>query len=448
MGERIGLPKLEMKHDGSTRITKKVVQYCRRDTEIVGRFVYAMNEKYKEIGATLKTTIASTTLNYFETKFYKRVKHRFTEEQIDFFHSGYYGGRTEIFHNHPIEGQIWYCDVNSLYPHCLKVGEYPDLEEFYETTKPDFSRFGMADVLLEAPREMQIPYLPHRIAESGKLVFPLGTFRGVYTFYEIREALRLGYRIHETYRAIEFPSSFNPFAKFIDTLYFERLKAQASKDDLMQMTYKSLMNYCYGKFAQRNESTKLVPIVETNLKGGDVLFGDLVLRKERIKYPRYANCIWACYVTAYARHLLHSALSKVHEAGGLLLYCDTDSVIFEHPNNILGDSRNLGEFKLEHEYAYAHFKLPKLYCLKSSDSEAYRAKGVPFGVAREFFTDGRASFQRPLKLRETLRRNMSPKRTEKLIANYWTTFDKELKGQYDKRIVNKKDGSTRPIFIS
>ena len=74
-----------------------MVEYCRRDTEIVGRFVKEMTETYERIGCSLKTTIAATTLDYFEKQFYGKITHSFTEEQIDFFHRGYYGGQNGDF---------------------------------------------------------------------------------------------------------------------------------------------------------------------------------------------------------------------------------------------------------------------------------------------------------------------------------------------------------------
>lgn len=460
MGERLGIEKLEYEHTGEKPKTlaewNRAITYCRRDTEITGKFVYSMWQTYERAGIDLKMTMASSTLDYFERHFHgRKLTHPFSEEQIDFFHQGYYGGRTEIFFNAPIEGRIFYHDLNSLYPSVMRDFKYPDLEGGFsdvESTrdKPiraaDVLRFdGMCSVTIRAPKRLTIPYLPCR--NNGHLVFPTGSFRGVYTLAEIRAAKKLGYRIEAIHRAVVFEQTYNPFTDFIEKLYRERLAAQAADDQLMNLTYKGLMNYCYGKFAQRNESTKLIPLSKTKLKPFDTVFGDLVFRREKILYPKYANCIWAAHVTAYARDRLHQALSRVEGAGGLLIYCDTDSVIYEHSTQILEDSKELGKFKLEGVFDYAHFKLPKLYTLRSQGKQTYKAKGVPGRVAREFFENGRATYKKPTKLREALRRNLSPKRKVALIPNFWDTHEKEIQAVYNKRTV-LKGGRTVPLNLS
>ena len=214
--------------------THRMIEYCRRDTEITGIFVKRMLDTYAKQGIKPKTTIAATTLEYFETQFHTRVTHSFTEEQIGWMHLGYYGGRTEIFFNKPVTGKIFYHDINSLYPYCLKTGLFPKLDHFYETSKPELKNEGCAEVTIESPDKLQIPYLPAR--HENKLIFPLGKWRGIYTYFELRESHNLGYKIIKTHRAIEFPSSFNPFENFIETLYKERIKAQNNKDEMLNQT--------------------------------------------------------------------------------------------------------------------------------------------------------------------------------------------------------------------
>ena len=471
------------------KAAKKMIEYCRRDTEITGRFVETMREKYESVGAELKTTVASSTLSFFESQFFKRVSNPFTEEQLDWFHTGYYGGRTEVFFNKPVAGKIFYHDVNGLYAFCLKTGVFPVLEHFYETKKPNLEFEGLAECEVTAPGTLSIPYLPVR--HEGKLVFPTGNFRGVYTYFEIREAKKLGYEMGKVYRSIEFPERFNPFERFIESVNAQRLLAKEKGDLLLDHMWKDFGNHSYGKWAQNNDSTKMFPTrllskcdcqlkenerckIDRHLKGGDEFFGErseLVFRNAKTDYARYANCIWSMYTTAQARHVLYPYLTEVEKAGGLLLYCDTDSVIYEHRHPLFPDSKDLGGMKLERPksvtgkdlgdfYVYAHFKLPKLYCLKEpSGTSLYRSKGVPTCsnksehgancqcLAKEFFENGKVQFKKPNKMRESFRRNISPNRKYKVIPNYWEFRQKEIKGRYTKRIV-LKDGSTRPLVLN
>lgn len=444
MGIRIGLEKLDAGGDFNN------VKYCRRDSEITFLFVEHMADKYQSIGAKLKTTIGSTALDFFYGHYHGRPHNRDIpkETEMQFILKGYYGGRTEIFFNKPVEGNIHYVDVNSLYPAVMRENVFPILSSRKKTKRPDFTKEGMANVTFKAPN-LEIPYLPYRDPKTYRLVFPTGRFTGTYTYFEIREAQRLGYDLVRINDALEYRGgTYRPFEKFVDTLYESRMQAKRQDDELLTESYKLLMNNLYGKFGQGNEITKLVPIDRAKLKSGDVVFNGMMLVKEKKEYPRHSNGIWAAYVTAYARAKLYEGLCKVRDSGGLLIYCDTDSIIFEHSSGIFPDSKALGEFKIEGQFKYAHFKLPKLYCLVDAKTEVrkYRAKGVPRAEAESFFETGKAKFKRPYKLREVLRRNLSPKRTEKLIPNYWETVEKTIYQKYDKRIV-LNSGHTKPLEV-
>lgn len=448
MGERIGLKKIK---ELDVNNMKLMTARCKRDTEIVYYFVESMTNVYNKIGCRLKKTIASTSLDYFQRKFFGgRVTTTLTRSQIDFLHRGYYGGRTEVFFNKPVEGLIFYHDINSLYP-ASQLNKFPNLFEHYETKKPKFDKYeGAAEITVQAPEKLNIPYLPHKF--DNKLIFPLGKWRGVYTYFEIREAVKLGYTVKKVHRAIEFYSCIRPFDIFVKTLYAQRQKYK--KDWLVQTSFKNLLNHGYGKYGQKNEFTSFVPLhkVDMNILEQKIqIYGNMALIKKKEEYPPHANCIWAMYVTSYARHTLYKSLVEVEKQDGLLLYCDTDSIIYENKKQILANTTALGEFKLEGIYKYAWFKLPKLYKLIEYDSKkiSYKAKGIPYrnDHQKEYFEKGLTRFQRPFKLREVLRRNLSPKRKVKLETNFWEWHEKEFKQQYNKRKV-LTDGNTIPHVVS
>lgn len=451
MGERIGLPKLEYNHDGkipkSKRALNKAIHYCRRDTEIAGEFVSKMLLHYASISAPCKTTISATSLNYFEQNFYRKVTHRFKEKHIDFFHGGYYGGRTEIFHNRPVRGSIFYSDVNSLYPAVMRSGEFPVLERYYYTKKPNFQACGMAEITVECPRDILLPYLPHR--HKKKLIYPTGIWRARYTYFQIREAVKLGYRVKRVHKAIEFPGKHNPFIGFVDFIYKERLTAQAKGDDLLSQIFKSFGNNHYGKYAQGNVTTELVHIssVTEIPDGAQILDGEMLLIHKKKDYPRHANCIWAAYVTSQAHHILYTkGLKRVMENGGQILYCDTDSVFYKADKIIIPHSKDLGEFKLEKIFDYAHFKLPKMYELRHNGIAEFKTKGVPKAVRPGYFSGNKVFYKKPMKLRETLRRNTAKTKINKFTPNMWVENSKEIRGIYDKRVV-LSSGATIPLHL-
>ena len=312
MGERIGLKKLEddLFKRGKKPTIAELTRRCHRDNEITRTFVVKMASYYEDIGAELKSTIGSTSLDFYYKHFGTKSKVIFKTKDIEFMLKGYYGGRTEIFHTKPVEGDSWYFDFNSLYPSVMKDQLYPILSNYYYTKKPDFKLEGIVYAKVEAPKDLDIPYLPFR-TEEGKLIFPVGTFKGCWTYYELRRAKEIGYRIRKIYKAIEFGAgTFRPFEKFVSDLYQKRLTAQEKKDILLADTLKLLMNNLYGKFAQGNEITKLIPFSKKDIKNGDTIFGDCIVRNVRGSYPPHTNVIWAAYTTAYGRDKLCAGCEK------------------------------------------------------------------------------------------------------------------------------------------
>lgn len=430
MGERIGLKKLDSGNDFNN------VEYNQRDARITRLFVLTMKEKYEEFGAKLKSTIGSTALDLFYSRYYPKPDHQiFKSDDIDWMLGGYYGGRVEIFNTKPTHGSIHYYDFNSLYPSVMVGRDFPKLDRFKFRMGYDESAEGIAEVLVSVPDGLSIPYLPVR-SEFG-LIFPTGRFKGRWTHFEIREAQKYGVKIEKVFKSIEFTGVTRPFDDFVTDLYTARMESQKIKDTLMSDSAKLLMNNLYGKFAQGNEITYLKPYDRKELRQGDQVLQDMVLRNQVKDYPKHTNVIWSAYVTAYGRDKLFRAMNQVEAIGSKMLYCDTDSVIFQGKSPFK-TSKDLGELKLEDTYSYAHFKLPKLYRLDKGEEKTARAKGVPRNSALEFFEKGIAEFKRPNKLRESLRR--------KLVPNEWHLTKKEMRREYDKR-KRGPDGTTSPIRL-
>jgi hypothetical protein len=428
MGKRINLPKFKTESFNN-------VKYCRRDTLITRRFVASMEIKYAEIGAKLKSTIGSTALDIFKTRYHTHTFERsFKTSDIEWMLGGYYGGRTEIFHTKPIAGFIRYYDFNSLYPSVMVGRDFPIIGGHgfrlgdIETTE------GISEASVLVSRDIEIPYLPVRSKQG--LIFPTGKFTGRWTNFELRECQKYGVRIEKIHKSFSFIGSYRPFDDFVRDLYEFRLKAQKDGDLLLSDSAKLILNNLYGKFAQGNEITRLLPYKKENLKNGDKVFRDLLLRDEKGEFPVHTNVVWSAYVTAYGRDKLYRGMLKTKANGGRLLYCDTDSIIFEG-GDPLPTSNQLGDLKLEGVWNWAHFKLPKLYRL-DGETRVTRAKGVPRLSADEFFDQGFAQFKKPNKLRESLRRKLTP--------NEWVLTRKEIRRTYDKRH-STGSGTTKPIHL-
>lgn len=454
LGDMINLPKLDQGDDFNN------VYYCQRDTEIVFWSKLVYEKALKKLNIELKNTAASTGFSALLKQYKPLQYNNLNEKDHEFMHRGYYGGRTEVFNTAKQQGEIYSYDIISSYPAAMKEIPLVNTYSKYYTKKPDFSKNGMAEIIIDASLDIEIPYLP--VKHDNKLIFAKGRIHGVYTYFEINRALELGYKISKIINAIEFSKTY-PFtlAKFIDNVFERRKQAKKEKDTVMDYACKIIMNASYGKFALGNERTSLMPLDEMLKMGGDfsseVFPNNQVIVKKKTKYSPATNYFTASMITAMGRDKLYNYLIKAKDDDRELLYCDTDSVFFAgspYPDNILGSG--LGNLELQHEISECQFILPKTYYIKFKTGETiYKCKGVKGNLAKEFFTKGYAESMQPLKYVETCRknffinnRNKKNKTNEKFLPfNLWVIKPKSLKSKYDKRI-RMKHGKTKPITLN
>jgi len=457
MGEKLGLPKLEYNHeeDPSELEGNELIDYlwerlvyCQRDCEVVYRFVERMESVYEAIQVPLKTTIGASAMASFKQLVSPELP-KFPSHELKYMFRGYYGGRNEIFHNAPLTAgkgkSIYYTDINSMYPWALAYNDYPDLTTGRFVKKVNLRNEGICYCEIES-NEKYLPYLPHKL-DGKKLLFPNGRWTGFYTYFEIRRAIELGINVRRIFSGYEFTRSVKPFYEWV-TYYYNKRKVE--KDPFMKETYKALLVNLYGKFAERGENMEAIPIENlTPEQNGAISIGNLAFVTRFMGFPKHTNVVWSAYCTAYGRDRLYRFMSRIDEAGGKLLYCDTDSTFYEGSSNIFGDSSELGDMKLEDTYMYAYFKRPKLYHVSNEKGEVYHAKGVHKQCAEEFFLYDRVTMRKPYRIKEAARRansftNDNPK--QKIVPNYWDSVEKVLQSKYDKREVIK-GGRTKPLFI-
>ncbi|MBD3196323.1 MAG: hypothetical protein GF317_14790 [Candidatus Lokiarchaeota archaeon] len=426
MGEIIGLKKLEFNPDSKS--------YNKRDCEITYNFMKVLDNYYNKLNTSCKFTIASTALDLFRRNYLSINISKPKDEIIELLKKSYYGGRCEIFNMNKIKGEIYYYDINSLYPYIMLNNLFPNpnhFELYYGDENFSLDNFGVCACEITTT-ENYLPVLPYK-SDSGKLIFPIGTFSGVWALPEIKKAVEKGYKINHIFFHIKYKYADYYFKQYVNDLYSKRLETD---DKYMNMVCKILLNSLYGKFAQGNESYKLVPLSECD--GNELYCIDNMVFKKIIRdYPVHSNFIWSIYTTSLARLHLFSYLEEVYKKGYKLLYCDTDSIIYEG-KKLFDESNNLGGVKIEGKFSEGMFLLPKMYYLKSKKYEVYTAKGIPKYLSKDFIEFGKVEFEKPIKLREGLRRNIKP--------NLWVKHLKQNKGIYDKREIIE-DGSTFPLTV-
>ena len=464
LGKMIGLEKIEVHGEFDNE------EYCQRDTEIVFWAYVSFKHTLKKLNVELKNTAASTSFTALLKTYERLAVNSLTESDHEFMKQGYYGGRTEVFHTAKIEGEIYGYDIVSSYPYCMtKIPLVDTSSRIYTTSPKIFNREGMVECIVEAPESIEIPYLP--VKHDNKLIFPIGTFHGVWTYFEIREAIKLGYKVKEYIKALEFKTIYDfTLKEFVDKLFAIRAEAKEKGDDVLQYVCKILLNACYGKFAMGNEKTELLAFEEFfKIKGdysSELFPNNQIIVKKTTKHAPSTNYLTASLITAYGRHNLYQYLLRGNNEKRTLLYCDTDSIFYRGPKlDDLGLKKgSLGQLQLEYELKSAWFILPKTYMLvfnralvKDGDkiTEVYKCKGVRGNLAKEFFTKGYAESMQPLKYVETCRknffiteRNKKYGTNEPLIPfNMWVNKPKSLKAGYTKR-QKTQNGKTKPVILN
>lgn len=420
MGKRLGFPKLPFDPTN--------LEYCKRDCEVTWLFIHSMFRKYEELGIEhIKATLPSTSLQFFTEKWCKVNWYRHGDLGIwKFLAKARYGGRCEIFQTGAVHGHIHAYDINSSYPSSMQKEEFPNLDTLRQVGKKiNLEKAGVVSCLVQAP-DLEFPLLPYKEPESHKLLFPIGTFAGTWTYVEMRKAVSLGYRIIQVFDAIEYDLMPSPFKEYMTFVYNRRCEVKEI-DELMSYTLKILMNALFGKWGEEGELQVISRGVRHVMK----------------QVPKHSNMIWAAYVLAYGRLNLYECMKRASKVGQLL-YTDTDSIFVKTRSKEppFPGSKELGKLGYQGYHRLAHFKLPKLYRLEDS----YKAKGVPLDklhkfperLKKAFFEEEVAEFMKPYRWIEAKKLHEQ--------ANVWRLVTKQVNSEYDKRVITLK-GATKPLKI-
>ena len=395
------------------------VDYCVRDARIVHGAVSALREYVRSLGGDLRNTIASTALFLWASRYADLPLPVLTQNVRGLFRKAYYGGRVEVFRYGKVRGRLTYLDVNSLFPACM-TGSYPGLWSL----RVD-GRHGVVKARVTVP-PMEYPPLPHR-GPDGRIVYPVGTWSGFWCSNELDYARTLGVKVR-VLGSVGSDSLVTPFRDYVEELYGRRKR---SKNETERKVLKLLMNSLYGKFGTAGGVAREIRSLD---KLGEVSYAPLDSTSGMIDVaapsPPYANVLWSAWTTAAARVVLHKALVKANKSGAEVLYCDTDSIIFDGPNPF-PVSRELGAWKVEKKCSEFEAKGPKYYYFKAENRKRgeYRVKGVPRKKAGELFRRKVTTFERPYRLRESIRLGDCG------LVNIWREMEKKDRKPKPRRCV-------------
>jgi hypothetical protein len=448
IGDAVGLKKLDMD------INSK--EYVFRDVEIVLKAMDTAQEIAGSYGVDLKSTLGSLSIAIWSGPVMQGGNWQCSIPDV---REAYYGGRVELFRPEAKGNDLYYCDINSLYPSvmCLPFPTAADLWFGLDSLEDadrairnlDRSLFGVAKVRMEIPDDVLVAPLPVKREGSGEVCFPIGPVEGWWTVHEIRYAMRKGARLLKVTDAFGSEDGENCYKDFVHTFYRLRQAEidQGRKDGAKSLFYKLLMNNLYGQLGMRGSVSRTINLtgdmVEPDDDGNWILthpgipFGGKLLTDVQIPLPDHVNYMHAAYVTSYGRLKLMEYMDKV--GANNLIYCDTDSIFFRWRRKDLPFplSSNLGEMKLEDRPKWVQTRAPKMYRYELSSGERKtKAKGVPKKHQDTFYDEGVASFWQPFRLRESIASaNQIPEEHDEnvKVLGVWRQVIKRKVSGYDKK---------------
>jgi len=202
-------------------------------------------------------TLASLSLKIFRMQFYDPnifPIHIPNKNEDTFLRRGYYGGHTDTYKPYGVD--LYYYDVNSLYPYVMKEFPMPCGEPVWRASLQDQdidALFGFIEAYIVCPKTISKPFLPFR-DKNNTLIFPTGEFVGVYYSEELKYARRLGYTVYPISGYL-FEKKESPFRDYVTSLFEKRLEAKKKGDLALSYVYKISMNSLYGRFGINPIST-------------------------------------------------------------------------------------------------------------------------------------------------------------------------------------------------
>lgn len=349
-------------HEDDPAWRRYLEQDCRTNYEILEKF-HAIIEN--ELGGEVGMTLASTSMKTFRRGYLARPIERCTQTHA-LAREGYYGGNTQMFVREA--KNLHYYDINSSYPAAMMQPvpvSYLGKLEGKPSAMVRAGAIGMVRARVQWYEDTPYPCLPYRLPQ--KLVYPTGSFEGVWSSEELEYAEALGCRV--TWLEGEWYHTAAVFSEYMTTLYAYRDKSSPSYSEPVSYVAKLLANTLYGKFGQNPIRERIVitsgdedyPLEARPANDDDDCRIFYVTEESDADYiiPQIAAVI-----TARARIRLHRYIILADMQGATVAYVDTDSILTtadlsEHCSPVLGALKDEG-----HGCTFTgHFIQPKLYKL-------------------------------------------------------------------------------------
>lgn len=391
LGSKGTIPYDEVQVSNLIHLQYKLLVYMKQDILLLGGVMQKAQEIYWTIcnvDIVTQLTLSSLALTIFRMSYYDPNTfpiHIPSRNEDTFIRRGYYGGHADVYK--PCGDNLYYYDVNSLYPYIMKSYPMPGGEPVWhgKLEGQDLDNlFGFIEAYVVCPRTISRPFLPYRDEKNQTLLFPTGNFVGVYYSEELKYARDIGYQIIPLSGYLFEKKNSSPFESFVSNIFERRQEAKRAGNDAMSYVYKILMNSLYGRFGINPKCT-ITEICDSDrynylIKKSDLILGDKLSEYYYIlsylsntehvddsdwNPPKISAVQLSAAITACARIYMYKYISRPD-----CYYTDTDSVVLGSPlpeEEI--SSTVLGKFKLENNIKKGIFLAPKSYSLLTQEDE-------------------------------------------------------------------------------
>jgi hypothetical protein len=237
---------------------KRLTEYLRADCEATMQVLETLQTEAERCGYSLAGTVGASSYRSaarmldlppaeWESHVYRACR------------DGLFGGRTEVFAPN-VEAEGFAYDINSAYPAALTRLDLPVGEPIpvaKARAEKAFARGleGIFRAEVTVPRDTFLPPLPWRLP-SGRVAYPVGTFRGTWTALELRGAIADGatVRVISGYAWAESEPVFRPYMEHV---WGARARAREEKNEALAGWHKFVGNSCYGKLAEAPEKERV-----------------------------------------------------------------------------------------------------------------------------------------------------------------------------------------------
>ena len=404
IGETYGIPKgimpLEKDYNDYNSYLADLTAYCKQDVEILSKSYFSWFDFTNKVaGIRPGITIPSTAMRMLQSRF---LRSDMSDDDIAVMpkiigthhypnilyleQQSYIGGRTDAFYRGkpPSGTKLYKYDFNSDYVfimHDKLPISYAKKGSRNDAKKRGDKYIRLAHVTLnisETSEYWTLGLEGVKVPNKG-LVFPCGEFETLLWEPMLDLAFELGYvkEVHSVY-LYESEAILHDYMSF---MYSKRLESKQVGNTIESNQYKLMGNSVYGKFGQKDkgkwvecdddETFYNAGLVGHRLgmyKSGEVTAyfghgGKVYKYIQELGIPDKGSVpSIAGFVTSAARAMLHRAMMRVIDNGGMVYYCDTDSIITDKPlpDDMVSDTE-LGKLKLEgvSDADDCHFYAPK-----------------------------------------------------------------------------------------